>query len=291
MILVCPQCETTFALPDELYKPGRKARCSQCGFVFPMPEISGARDAGKPAEGPQPPQDSRPGPAKTATAAAPAKTGKMGALREALRSRRPKTRRGGVIAVLALLICVLGILYGGRTLVGMLSSKDQGTTAQTGPSGEAGRDVSPEEADRIRQRAEEIRARVKKLALADVNQYVLDNEVLGRLVVIQGRVVNNFKTPKDLIQVQARLFDRDGRELASATQLCGSALSVFQLRVLSAKDLTEALNNKIEILANNTNVMPGKSVPFMVVFQGQPEGMYEFEVRPIDARDPPKLAQ
>jgi predicted Zn finger-like uncharacterized protein len=36
MYISCPSCETTFSLPDELYKPGKKARCSQCGTVFPM---------------------------------------------------------------------------------------------------------------------------------------------------------------------------------------------------------------------------------------------------------------
>ena len=38
MIIACPKCETTFSLADELYKPGKKARCSQCGNIFPMPE-------------------------------------------------------------------------------------------------------------------------------------------------------------------------------------------------------------------------------------------------------------
>lgn len=36
MLIVCPQCETTFSLSDALFKPGKKARCSQCGKVFLM---------------------------------------------------------------------------------------------------------------------------------------------------------------------------------------------------------------------------------------------------------------
>lgn len=293
MILVCPQCETTFALPDELYKPGRKARCSQCGFVFPMPEIPGEKDADKPEEKlPSPDSSSSPKDADSPDPAAkPKKLGKLGGLREAVKRRRPKTRKGNLIALAALFICVVGILYGGAMMFGLISSGKKAQVEQTEPVKDEAQLAAEAEAEKARLKAEELKARVKDLALADVNQYVLDNEILGRLVVIQGRVVNNFTTPKDLIRVQARLFDREGRELASATQLCGAALSVFQLRVLNAADMTAALNNKIEILSNNTNIMPGKSVPFMVVFQGQPEGMYEFEVRPVDASDPPRLAQ
>ena len=45
------------------------------------------------------------------------------------------------------------------------------------------------------------------------------------------------------------------------------------------------LNNKVEILTNNTNVPRGGEVPFMVLFYAPPEGVAEFGVRIVDARD------
>ena len=45
------------------------------------------------------------------------------------------------------------------------------------------------------------------------------------------------------------------------------------------------LNNKVEILTNNTNVPRGGEVPFMVLFYSPPAGVAEFGVRIVDARD------
>ena len=67
-------------------------------------------------------------------------------------------------------------------------------------------------------------------------------------------------------------------------------LSLFQLQVLSEKEMESFLNNKVEILTNNTNVMRGGEVPFMVLFYAPPEGVAEFGVRIVDARDVPDQA-
>ncbi|MDR2800397.1 MAG: zinc-ribbon domain-containing protein, partial [Desulfovibrio sp.] len=55
MIIVCPRCETTFSLPDELYRPGRKSRCSQCGHVFVMPYLPHPEEGGEEELPPLPP--------------------------------------------------------------------------------------------------------------------------------------------------------------------------------------------------------------------------------------------
>ena len=64
-------------------------------------------------------------------------------------------------------------------------------------------------------------------------------------------------------------------------------LSLFQLQVLSEKEMESFLNNKVEILTNNTNVPRGGEVPFMVLFYAPPEGIAEFGVRIVDVKDVP----
>ena len=132
---------------------------------------------------------------------------------------------------------------------------------------------------------QEIAKQVELLTMRNVRQYYVDNEKVGKVFVIEGRVINEFPQPKELITVEGQIYDKDMKTLAVKKQLGGVQLSLFQLQVLSEKEMESFLNNKVEILTNNTNVPRGGEVPFMVLFYAPPEGVAEFGVRIVDARD------
>lgn len=129
---------------------------------------------------------------------------------------------------------------------------------------------------------------VKNIALRGVRQYNISNEKLGNISVVEGKTVNGFNQPRELIRIEAALYDASGNALVSKQQLAGTSLSLFQLQVLGEQELEEALANKIDIMAYNTNVTPGGEVPFMVVFYNPPDNATEFGVKVIDARIPPR---
>lgn len=136
---------------------------------------------------------------------------------------------------------------------------------------------------------QELAKKVELLTMRNVRQYYVDNEkVKGRVFVIEGRVVNEFPQPKELIAVEAAIYDKNKKPLATKTQLAGTQLSLFQLQVLSEKEMESFLNNKVEILANNTNVRHGGEVPFMVLFYAPPEDVAEFGVKIVDVKDVPE---
>ncbi|MBQ9453175.1 MAG: zinc-ribbon domain-containing protein [Desulfovibrio sp.] len=135
--------------------------------------------------------------------------------------------------------------------------------------------------------AQEIAKNVELLTMRNVRQYYVDNEKVGKVFVIEGKVVNEFPQPKELMAVEAAIYDKNQQPIVVKKQLCGVQLSLFQLQVLSEKEMESFLNNKIEILTNNTNVPHGGDVPFMVLFYAPPEGVAEFGVRIVDARDVP----
>ena len=60
-------------------------------------------------------------------------------------------------------------------------------------------------------------AKVKDIMLQNVRQYYVSNEKAGQLFVIEGKAVNNFKTPKEIIKIEATLFDEKGGSLANQT--------------------------------------------------------------------------
>ncbi|MDR2055851.1 MAG: zinc-ribbon domain-containing protein [Desulfovibrio sp.] len=132
---------------------------------------------------------------------------------------------------------------------------------------------------------EDAAQKVARLTMRNVRQYFVDNEKIGKVMVIEGKVVNEFAQPKSLIAVEAAIYDKDKKTLSVKKQMAGTQLSLFQLQVLSEKEMESFLNNKIEILSNNINVPQGGEVPFMVLFYAPPSGVAEFGVRIVDAQD------
>ena len=139
------------------------------------------------------------------------------------------------------------------------------------------REAPPSEAD--------IAKKVELLTMRNVRQYNVLNEKVGKVFVIEGRVVNEFPEPKELIALEGAIYDKDKKPLAVKKQLAGTQLSLFQLQVLSEKEMEAFLNNKVEILTNNTNVPPGGEVPFMILFYDPPDDVAEFGVKIVDVKN------
>ena len=253
MIIACPRCETSFSLPEELYRPGKKARCSQCGNIFPMPEPPAEADEFGPASG------DAAAPEMPAAASVPFWKKRLPAL---------------IAAAAVCLLLALG--YGGFRIYRSLTAPSTDVTAKA-PETAGGRTDQQAEQERL----------IAGISLDEVRQFVVDNAKIGRIAVIQGSAVNVSQTPKEYVAVEARLMDDNKRVLAQVRQLCGVPLTLFQLQYLSEAELKETLNNRIAILTNNTNIPPQGRVSFAIVFTKVPDNMKTFEVRVIDVRESP----
>jgi len=128
--------------------------------------------------------------------------------------------------------------------------------------------------------------KVEKLSMRSVRQYYVTNEKIGPISVIEGKAFNGFPTPRELIEVEAALYGKEKNPLVSKKQFAGTFLSHFQLQTLGKKELDAFIENKIEVLANNTNIPPGGEVPFMVIFYNPPASVMEFGVKIVDVREP-----
>lgn len=289
MIVACPQCGTKFELPPEHYRPGRKARCSNCGNVFPLPDLEEAEGA----EGEVSASSSGREHAGAEGAAEP--KGRNGALppppvsvEDAVLDSAGKKKAGSgrkkiiLVAVGLIVLALLGagvfFLYPQLFPAAQVASPAASGDARTSPSPEGKSDGAPGDAEE--------QSAVRRLALEKVRQYtVTENTQNGRMVVVEGSVVNNFDTPKDLILLEITLYDEKGKALMMREQYCGVTLSLIQLKTLPKSALESALNNQTNILTNNTDIPPGGSVPFMTVFFNLPSSAYEFEVKIVDVKD------
>jgi len=314
MNVTCPQCSTVYRLPDEKAKAGAKLRCSVCRHVFVLPEapvqealvLGGEPSSDMVLKGFD--EDSRlaaPRPANEGLSlssstgldiADPNAAREDSAVQDfesdtndhenesglSLNSEdsvpehldMPKEKSSSFEGAFGLLVCV-AIVLGGIWAWNHTNYLD-GLKGLVAPLAEKV-EVTSEPASLI-----------EKLELRDVRQYQEKNDKLGNLIVIEGKVKNNFDAARELIRLEAELYSEDGKVLASRSQLAGTCLSFSQLKVLDKAELENALNSKPGILASNANVMPGAEVPFMVVFTEIPAGASDFKVRIAEANSPKK---
>lgn len=291
MIVICPSCSTKYNLADERARPGAKLKCTVCRSVFPIeaaaPQSPGAPDfdavmgnaeLGESLDAPGGFAADDGGltmPSADATAAQASDGPDVSDIIDSIQGyniddasdvrRRGKPRWPVIVGLLAVLLAVAAIVnvrYP-NLLPGLKSAEAPPPT------------VNGTE-------------QVKNIALRNYRQYTVNNEKVGQLAVIEGKAVNNFTTPRELIKIEASLYDANGAAVVSKQQLCGVTVSLFQLQVLGEQELETALNNKIEILTNNTNVTPGSEVPFMVVFYNPPASVAEFGIKVVEARTSPE---
>ncbi len=283
MIITCQRCHTKFRVDDSLVSPLAKAKCTFCGNIFIMADGMAPEDFQKSIDAKEAAA------AEAAQVVAEAESSKDAV--EAIlqdgdlynvdgKARKQKKKPGLALWLVAILILLLGAggaayyldLFGWRTpaTVAQPETPPQDPAPQTGPV-----------AENLITDQEEL----NKITLLDVKQYYVNNEKLGgQLFIIEGKVVNNFREPVDLIRVEATLLDENKNVIVSNQQFCGISVSYFQLQVLSEKELTDALSNKLEVLAKNMNVQPGSEVPFIFVFRSVPPTVRTFGVRVIEAQ-------
>ena len=314
MNVTCPQCNTVYRLPDEKVRPGAKLRCSVCRHIFTLSleGVSAAPRVREP-EHREAPRDGGlefSGASERKTAFEPSDEGGLSLGRGtsssgslALSLDDPHGRKGrssesqkeqglsldgsdafgglemprkksSVLPRLMSFVFCLALAAGCGWMW-------ENTHYLDGLKGLVAPYLGLELAD-----SSEPVSLVSKLELRDVRQYQIKNEKVGTLVVIEGKVKNNFPTPRELIRLEAELYDANGAMLASQQQLAGNSMSSFQLELLDQEELDKALNNKLDIVEANTNVLPGNEVPFTVIFVNPPAEASDYKVRIAEASMP-----
>jgi len=104
------------------------------------------------------------------------------------------------------------------------------------------------------------------------------NREAGEIFVVTGEAVNNFKKPRASIQVKGTVLGSKGEILMQKTAYCGNVLSNEQLASLPMAKIEEAMGSPFGDSLANLDVQPGKSIPFVVVFNVVQKDAAEFSV-------------
>jgi pilus assembly protein FimV len=106
----------------------------------------------------------------------------------------------------------------------------------------------------------------------------IDNRGAGRLCVIKGQVRNNYDHPRSFIRVTAKLYSKNKTLAKTATVFAGNVLSNQELAAQDLAAITGRLKNKNGVNNLNVGVKPGRSIPFMAVFDNLPGNLEEYSV-------------
>jgi hypothetical protein len=117
-----------------------------------------------------------------------------------------------------------------------------------------------------------------------LNGFFLQSRKAGRLFVIQGEAVNDYREPRSAIAVKGVIFDDKGVPLLQQTVFCGNPLDTAELTGTSFDRIVERMNNQFGDSLSNLNVPAGKAIPFTIVFHNLPAELSEFSVEVIDSK-------
>ncbi|PID74973.1 MAG: hypothetical protein CSB28_00395 [Desulfobacterales bacterium] len=118
-----------------------------------------------------------------------------------------------------------------------------------------------------------------RMKTVDIKGKFIKNQKSGQLLVITGKVSNQYKDTRGAIQVVGHIYANNGKVTATKWVYCGNLLSDADLTSKPFEEINRQLTNKQgRSGAGKQNLRPGQTLPFMIVFDKLPANIEEFSV-------------
>ncbi len=249
MIVTCPECLTKFRLEEErIPETGARARCSKCGRIFqvqkPAPADESFFSHGEDAEM------------------------ALVAEREDSSGRSFFRWKWVLPGVLILLLAAAAIWY-----FGMGPGKGNGSLSAPGAflsDKAAGLKKAAFSLPFLKKYAGGGDQSQGIISLERVKGYYVEGGNLSRSFVIQGEAANHWKESRSFIKVRGTLLDSGGNKVREQETYCGNILSEKDIKEMSPAAIEKSLGSQFGVSFSNVNILPGNSVPFMIIFPDLP---------------------
>ncbi|MDR1165016.1 MAG: zinc-ribbon domain-containing protein [Deltaproteobacteria bacterium] len=200
------------------------------------------------------------------------------------RSRKPDRRKtlylaGAIVLALILASALFLSLKGSvtRSAPSALQSADPlepGFGEEGAPEGESGADETA---------GAENSTEKLNFAQNNTTHHYRKNASAGNILIITGRIANNFEDRRSFIRVRGLLKGADGVVVAQREAFAGNYLTEQELVTLPMSEILARLQIRGGQNSSNLNVMPGDSVPFMLVFDKLPADLDEYVVECVSS--------
>lgn len=111
------------------------------------------------------------------------------------------------------------------------------------------------------------------LRLEKVRQYFVDNEKVGRILVIEGNVVSSESFLVSSVHVEALIIGEDKRPFEKKVQRLGGHLSTLQLQKMDREEMETAMYSELR------GDVKKHEFPFMILFYNPAKTVSEFAVK------------
>ena len=111
--------------------------------------------------------------------------------------------------------------------------------------------------------------------------FYFKNNDAGNILILTGKVRNNYATPRSFIRLRGYLMTVDEKILAERFAYAGNILSEVELTELPMAEILTRLQIKGGKDNGNVNVPPGGEIPFMIVFSDIPDGTEQYRIDPV----------
>ena len=194
-----------------------------------------------------------------------------GGLKAALTKTRNKSKLAAILAIVAALLAVGIYFLITRPQETALVTGDETTTSGSGDSGSSeptpsGNPDDPSGTSLI------------GFTEGQQNYFYRKNKHAGNILILTGKVRNNYSEPRSFIYLRGHLLSSDEKTLADRFAYAGNVLSEEDLTELPMAEIIPRLLIKGGKENININIQPGAEIPFMMVFDNVPDGTEQYRI-------------
>jgi predicted Zn finger-like uncharacterized protein len=118
-----------------------------------------------------------------------------------------------------------------------------------------------------------------------MHYYFVMNQDIGKILVLEGMVINHSEYEKGRIKVRLTLYDKGGKELTHTESYCGNILDLSELETLPKAEITKLLSVEGGKKLSNAHIKSNESIPYMLVVYSVPKGTDGFVVTVVEAQN------
>ncbi len=118
-----------------------------------------------------------------------------------------------------------------------------------------------------------------------MHYYYVVNSQAGKILVLEGAVINHSTYDKGRIKVKVTLYDKNGKALGTSESYCGNVLELKELETLPKKDIIKLLSVQSGKKFDNAHIKSNESIPYMLAVFSVPAGTEGFVVTVVGAQN------
>jgi hypothetical protein len=127
----------------------------------------------------------------------------------------------------------------------------------------------------------------KEIRLVNYRNYFIENDRVGRVFVIEGEIKNDYPTARQQIKIRGALKKNNNKVAETHEVYAGWTLTPGELDTLSLEEMNRLRAKPADQISKNVRVMPGKTLPFMILFPRPPKDSTHVSIEILGSQKAP----